>query len=72
MAGNYLARSSEIFCINSSRIISPFSINIFASASVWARLEMTSVYLVLALCSSFEHLVGSSQHVWRHRHADLF
>src|SRR5262245_51666097 len=37
-----LQARAEIFCINSSRVISPFSINSFASASVCARLETSS------------------------------
>ena len=47
----YVARSSEIFCINSSRVISPFSIKSFASASVCARLETRSSSIVTGLLS---------------------
>jgi hypothetical protein len=37
-----VARSSGIFCMNSSRVISPFSSKSFARASVCARLETIS------------------------------
>src|SRR5262249_33326836 len=53
-------RSAEIFCINSSRVISPFSIKSFASASVCARLETRSsqaFYLALVLCPSLATVV---------------
>src|SRR5262249_42657774 len=46
-----VARSSEIFCINSYRVISFFSINSLASASVCARLETRSSSIVTGLLS---------------------
>jgi hypothetical protein len=47
----YVARSSETFCINSSRVISPFPIKSFASASVYARLETRSSSIVTGFLS---------------------
>src|SRR5437016_12084260 len=68
----------KIFSMNSSRVISPFSIKSCASASVCARLEtrsssnMTGLYLVLPLCSLLDHSIRPEQHRLRNREADLF
>src|SRR5262245_17660965 len=53
----YVARSSEIFCKNSSRV-SPFSIKSFASASVWTRLETRSSSIVTG---PIDHIIRSQK-----------
>src|SRR5262249_47595797 len=62
-----------MFCINSSRVISPFSIKSFASASVCARLETRSSCIVTGLLSgsAIVLLTRLSQDVWWNRHTDL-
>ena len=70
-------RSSEIFCMNAARVISPFSIRSFASASVCARLDtrssslVTGFYPVLHLWFLIDHLIRSCQHVWWNCKSDL-
>src|SRR5262245_9773670 len=65
----YVAHSSESFLMNSSRVISPLSINSFASASVCARLETISSSSVTGLLSGFAIVLSSFDYLFRsHEH----
>src|SRR5215813_3654847 len=63
-----LQTPSEIFCINSCRVISPFSINSFASASVCARLDTTSSSNVTGLLSGSAIVLSSFDYLFRSHH----